>query len=109
MPAEELVGREAADFRLPTPDNREIALSECLSRGPTAVWFSRGLGCPVCRRNRAQFTLGYSALREMNAELLEVTPTPIERAAFYFSTYSMAFPYLCDPLRETAQAYGMER
>jgi peroxiredoxin len=109
MPAEELVGHEATDFRLPTADSREIALSDCLSQGPAVVWFSRGLGCPVCRRHRAQFTLGYPALRDLKAEILEVTPTPVDRAAFYFSSYALAFPYLCDPRRETATAYGMEQ
>jgi len=53
--------------------------------------------------------VGYPTLRELNAEVLEVTPTPVERAAFYFSNYSLVFPYLCDPLRETAQAYGLEQ
>jgi peroxiredoxin len=107
--ASELTGCEAQDFRLPTADNREVALSDCLSHGPAVVWFSRGLGCPMCRRHRAHLTMGYPTLRDLNAEVLEVTPTPVERAAFYFSNYSLAFPYLCDPSRETARAYGLEQ
>ena len=104
-----LVGQQAPEFRLPTADQGEIALSECLSRGHAVVWFSRGLGCPVCRRNRAQLTLSYSSLRELNAEILEVTPTPVDRANFYFSNYSLAFPYLCDPSRGSFEAYGIDR
>jgi putative peptide zinc metalloprotease protein len=99
-----LVGQQAPDFRLPTADKGEIALSECLSRGHTVVWFSRGLGCPVCRRNRAQLTLGYPSVRELNAEILEVTPTPVDRANFYFSNYSRVFPYRCDPARSSFDA-----
>jgi len=106
---ENLVGREAADFRLPTADKREVALSDCLSHGPAIVWFSRGLSCPVCRRHRAHLTLAYPGLRDLNAEILEVTPTPVERAAFYFSNYALAFPYLCDPSRETNRAFGIEQ
>ena len=104
-----LVGQQAPEFRLPTADAGEIALSECLSRGNAVVWFSRGLGCPVCRRNRAQLTLSYPSLRELNAEILEVTPTPVDRASFYFSNYSLVFPYLCDPSRSSFEAYGVDR
>jgi peroxiredoxin len=104
----DLVGQQAPDFCLPTADSREISLGECLARGPAVVWFSRGLGCPVCRRHRAQLTLGYPTLRDLNAEILEVTPTPVDRAAFYFSNYSLVFPYLCDPGRETFDAYGVD-
>src|SRR5687768_4278660 len=104
-----LLGREAPNFRLPTADEREISLSDCLSRGPTVVSFSRGLGCPVCRRHRARLTLGYQTLRDLNAEVLEVTPTPVDRAGFYFANYSLVFPYLCDPSRETFEAYGVDK
>jgi peroxiredoxin len=104
-----LLGREAPNFRLPTADQREIALSDCLARGPAVIWFSRGVGCPVCRRHRAHLTLGYQALRDLKAEILEVTPTPVDRAAFYFSNYSLVFPYLCDPDREAARAYGVDQ
>jgi len=102
------VGQPAPNFRLPAADNREIALSDCVAQGPVVVWFSRGLGCPVCRRHRAHLTMSYASLRELGAEILEVTPTSVDRAAFYFSNYSLAFPYLCDPSRETARAYGVE-
>jgi peroxiredoxin len=109
MPDEDgLLGKQAPDFLLPTADKREVALSDIVSRGPAIVWFSRGLGCPICRRHRAQFTLGYPTLQEIGAEILEVTPTPVERASFYFANYALAFPYLCDPSRETALAYGVE-
>jgi peroxiredoxin len=105
----DLVGQQAPDFRLPTADKGEISLSDCLSRGHAVVWFSRGLGCPVCRRHRAQLTLSYTELQGLNAEVLEVTPTPVDRAAFYFSNYSLVFPYLCDPERGSFQAYGVDQ
>ena len=107
--ANDLIGQQAPDFRLPTADKGEIALSETLSRAHAVVWFSRGLGCPVCRRHRAQLTLSYPALQELNAEILEVTPTPVDRAAFYFSNYSLVFPYLCDPDRDSFEAYGIDQ
>lgn len=104
-----LQGRLAPDFRLQAADGREIALVDCLARGPAIVWFSRGLSCPICRRQRAQLTRGYSAFRALDAEVLEITPTPIDRASRYFSNYDLAFPYLCDPEGTTAAVYGVKR
>jgi peroxiredoxin len=104
-----LSGRPAPQFRLPAADGREIALADCLARGPTIVWFSRGLACPICRRHRTQLARGYADLRALGAEVLEVTPTPVERARFYFSNYDLTFPYLCDPSGTTATLYGVKR
>ena len=73
------------------------------------MWFSRGLACPICRRQRTQLTRGYAAFRALGAEVLEITPTPVERARFYLSNYDLAFPYLCDPSGTTAALYGVKR
>ena len=58
---------------------------------------------------RSNYTRISGAARADAAVYSEVTPTPVERAAFYFSNYSLVFPYLCDPSRGTAQAYGLEQ
>lgn len=104
-----LSGRPGPPFRLPAADGQEVALADCLAQGPTIVWFSRGLACPICRRHRTQLTRGYAAFRALGAEVLEITPTAVERARFYLSNYDLAFPYLCDPSGKTAALYGVKR
>jgi peroxiredoxin/DNA-binding transcriptional ArsR family regulator len=102
-----LAGRPAPLFRLTGADGSQVALEDCLARGPVVVWFSSGLVCPICRRNRARLTLGYPSFRSLGAELLEVTPTLAERARLYFSNYRLSFPYLCDPDRRVWDLYGL--
>ncbi|MBI4641854.1 MAG: redoxin domain-containing protein, partial [Candidatus Tectomicrobia bacterium] len=107
-------GRSVTDqraplFQLPSADGSEIALVDCLAQGPTIVWFSRGLSCSFCRRHRVQLTLNYPAFRHLGAEILEVTPTPVNLATFYLSRYQLAFPYLCDPRGVVAEMYGVKR
>src|SRR5438067_222289 len=53
-----LSGQRAPLFRLPAADGQEVSLKNCLAEGPAIVWLSRGLSCPICRRHRAQLTLG---------------------------------------------------
>jgi peroxiredoxin len=102
-----LASGPAPQFVLSAADGREVALSECLAAGPVALWFSSGLACPICRRNRARLSLCYPAIRAMGAELLEVTPTPPDQARMYYSHFSMSFPYLSDPDRRVWELYGL--
>ena len=102
-----LGSRPAPQFVLPSADGQDVALSDCLKAGPVALWFSGGLACPVCRRNRARLSLCYPAIRSLGAELLEVTPTPADHAKMYFSHFPVSFPYLCDPDRRVWELYGL--
>jgi peroxiredoxin len=102
-----LGSRPAPRFVLPSADGQEVALSDCLEAGPVALWFSGGLACPVCRRNRARLSLCYPAIRSLGAELLEVTPTPDDHARLYFSHFPVSFPYLCDPDRRVWEQYRL--
>jgi peroxiredoxin len=102
-----LAGRPAPLFSLPSADGTEVSLEDCLARGPVALWFSSGLACPICRRNRARLSVNYSVFRSLGAELVEVTPTPPDRARMYYSRFSLTFPYLCDPDTRVWEMYGL--
>src|SRR5438046_10690092 len=91
QPETPVPGQPAPTFRLPTAGGGEVDLAAVLSRGPAIVYFSRGLGCPLCRRHRAQLTMGYEAFKRLGAEVLEVTPSTPEQAALYFTHYTAAF------------------
>lgn len=100
------VGTPAPAFRLPSAQGPDVALADYRGR-PVVLWFSRGLSCPFCRRHMAHLRLGYAAIRERGAEVLQVTWNSADEARLYFRRHPLAFPYLCDPdLRVHAQ-YGV--
>lgn len=101
------VGAVAPDFRLPTADGREVALADYRGRS-VIVWFTKGMACPFCRQQMSQLARGAPRLRELGAEILQVTPSTPSRAALYAKRFPLPFPYLCDPDFAAARAFGLD-
>jgi|KBSSwiStaDraftv2_1062776.scaffolds.fasta_scaffold168740_3 peroxiredoxin len=104
-----VVGRPVPGFRLPSGQGPEIGPEDYRGRRNVVVWFTKGMGCPFCRRHMGQLVQGYPSFSALNAEILEVTPTPPERARFYVSNYRIPFPYLCDPQYRVRRDWGLEK
>jgi len=103
------VGRVAPSFRLPSGQGPEIGPEDYRGQQNVVVWFTKGVGCPFCRRHMSQMVQGYSSFQALNAEVLEVTLTPTARARFYVSNYKIPFPYLCDPDYRVRRTWGLEK
>lgn len=103
------VGQVAPSFRLPSGQGPEIGLEDYRGRSNVVVWFTKGMGCPFCRQHMAQIVRGYAAFKSLNAEVLEVTTTPLERARVYLSKFNIPFPYLCDPEYRVQDAWGLTK
>jgi len=103
------VGQIPPSFRLPTGQGPEIGPGDYRGRQNLVVWFTKGVGCPFCRRHMSQLVQGYPSFRALNAEVLEVTLTPMARARFYVSNYRIPFPYLCDPDYRARRSWGLEK
>jgi peroxiredoxin Q/BCP len=104
-----VVGQTAPAFRLPSGQGPEIGPEDYRGRRNVVVWFTKGMGCPFCRRHMSQLVQGYPSFSALNAEILEVTPTPLDRARFYVSNYRIPFPYLCDPEYRVRRDWGLEK
>jgi peroxiredoxin len=107
MPAIE-VGQQAPTFRLPAGQGGEIGLDDYVGRKPVIVWFTKGMGCSFCRQHMSQLARGYPTIRDRGAEVVEITPTPPERARFYAQHYRLPFPYLSDPEYAVHRAWGLD-
>jgi len=103
------VGQLAPSFRLPSGQGPEVGPQDYRGRQNVVVWFTKGIGCPFCRRHMTQLVHAYSSFTALNAEILEVTSTPTDRARFYVSNYRIPFPYLCDPDYRVRRAWGLEK
>jgi peroxiredoxin len=106
MPSLE-IGQTAPPFRLPAASGGELGTGDFRGRANVVVWFTKGMACPFCRQQMSQLARGYARVKALNAEVLEVTVTPLERARFYASNFALPFPYLCDPDYEVRKAWGM--
>lgn len=103
------VGQTVPGFRLPSGQGPEIGTEDYRGRRNVVVWFTKGMGCPFCRRHMGQLVEAYPTFSALNTEILEVTPTPPQRARFYVSNYRIPFPYLCDPERRVRSEWGLEQ
>lgn len=71
------------------------------------MWFTKGLGCPFCRHLMSQLARIADRIHGLDTEVLQVTPTPPDRGQRYARKITLPFPYLCDPQRVAAQAWGL--
>jgi peroxiredoxin len=102
------VGQPAPSFRLPTGHGSELGTDDYRGRNHLVVWFTKGMACPFCRTQMSQLARGYPRLQAAGAEVLQVTPTRPQRAAFYAKNFPLPFPYLCDPDYAVHRAWGLE-
>ncbi len=101
------VGQPAPGFRLPSAQGPEIALEDFRGRSRLVVWFTKGMVCVFCRQHMSQLARAYGAIRQCEAEVLQVTPTPLERARMYAASYRLPFPYLCDSGDVARRSWGL--
>ena len=102
------VGQVAPSFRLPSGQGPEVGPDDYRGRRNVIVWFTKGMGCAFCRQHMTQLIRGYPTFQALNAELLEVTPTPPDRARMYASKFNIPFPYLCDPKYRVWPSWGLD-
>jgi peroxiredoxin len=100
-------GQPAPSFRLPSAQGPDVALDDYRGKQNLVVWFTKGMGCPFCRAQMSQLARAYGQIRELGAEVLEVTVTPLSRARLYAQKFPLPFPYLCDPDLDVRKAWGM--
>jgi peroxiredoxin len=103
-----MVGQRAPAFRLPSAQGREIGTEDFRGRN-LILFFAKGMACGFCRQNMSQLARGLSRFRELDTEVLQVAPTPVDRGRFYGRSFQLPFPYLCDPDYRVYATYGLGR
>jgi peroxiredoxin len=102
------LGQPAPSFRLPAATGGHVSLDDFRGRNPVIVWFTKGMACPFCRQQMSQLARGASRFRALEAEVLQVTPTPSDRARFYAKQFTLPFPYLSDPEYRVRREWGLD-
>lgn len=101
------VGDKAPAFRLPAAQGGEIGPEDYRGRSNLILFFVKGMACGFCRQKMSQLARGLARFRALDTEILEITPTTIERGRFYARNFQLPFPYLCDADYRVYEAYGM--
>ena len=90
------IGQNAPGFRLPSAQGPDVALEDYRSRKNVIVWFTKGMACVFCRQHMTQLARLYPEIVKRDTEVLQITPSGVERGRTYASKYRLPFPYLCD-------------
>ena len=101
------VGQPAPSFRLPAGQGGEVSPEDYRGRSHLVVWFTKGMACPFCRSQMSLFARGMDRLKAAGTEVIQVTPTKLDRARYYVQNFRVPFPYLCDPELSVYQAWGL--
>jgi peroxiredoxin Q/BCP len=106
------VGDPAPDFTLAGTDgtdegHRDYTLSAHAGR-PVVLVFYPGDNTPVCTRQLTTYTAEIDAFREVDAQVLAISPQSVEsHDGFSANQGGFAFPLLADVDKEVARAYGV--
>lgn len=102
------IGQKAPAFRLPSAQGPDVAVADYLGRTNVIVWFTKGMACMFCRQHMTQLARLYPEIAKRETEVLQITPTTVDRARAYASKYRLPFPYLCDPDDAVRRAWQLD-
>ena len=101
------VGSLAPDLTLPDALNQPQRLSTLWQRGPLVLIFYRGGWCPYCNLELRAWQQQLSALKEMGAQLVAVSPQTPDNSLSTAEKNELAFPVLSDSKLHAATAFGV--
>jgi peroxiredoxin len=101
------LGQAAPSFRLPSAQGGEVGLKEYAGRRNVILFFAKGMACGFCRQKMSQLARGAPRFQALDADIVMIAPTTLERGRFYAKNFPLPFPYLCDPDYRVYEAYGM--
>jgi peroxiredoxin len=103
------IGSHAPDFRLPSTDGRQVALSDYRHRSNVVLFFVREFTCMECRAHVTQLGRMAGDFRKAGAEIVVILGDTMERARQYTDVVHSPFPILSDPERQVYAAYELEK
>lgn len=99
---------DAPDFTVEVAGGPPVVLSDLWRDQHVLLWFSRGLACPFCRRQMAQFAQMGQDLEAAATVAVQITPSKLEAAQRLLKLVPVPWAYGCDPSGQIVAAYGLE-
>jgi len=98
-------GQKAPDFRLPSTDGGELALSELRGKKVVLYFYPKD-STPGCTQESCDFRDRDEAIRAAGAVVLGVSKDSIASHERFRAKYDLPFPLLSDADNRVAMAYG---
>ena len=97
----------APAFSAPSSTGKTLSLSDYVGKGRYLVlYFYPAAFTFGCTRETVCFRDAQAQLDALGADLLGISPDPVQTQAEFASHYQLRFPILADPDRAIARAYG---
>lgn len=101
-------GKRAPAFTLAADDGRKIRLSQFRGQ-PVVLYFYPKDDTPGCTKEACAFRDRLDEIAALGAQILGVSPDPVERHARFRDKYQLNFPLLADTDHGVAEKYGAWR
>ncbi len=101
------VGDSLPDVTLKDVEGKDVKLSDLHTNGPLVVVFFRGSWCPFCTRHTQELIKAQSAIEELGATLVAVSPDNVENSQGNVDKNAIPFAILSDADVAAAKAFGL--
>ena len=101
------VGDTAPDFVLTNDDGKAVSLDDLLAQGPLILYFYLADFTSVCTAEACEIRDRHDDLRDVNANVVGVSPQSEASHQRFRKRYDLPFPLLDDRNKQVIRAYGV--
>ncbi len=107
LPPSLAVGAALPDIALQTDDGAAVRPSDLYGKAAVII-FLRGSWCPFCNSQVKDLTRHYREINALDAELVFVTPKPLDTTRRVAEIFEVTFTFWVDPNLQFADAVGLK-
>jgi len=100
------LGKKAPDFTLENQDGEKISLSDFKGKNVILYFYPKDM-TPGCTTQACDFRDNYEEFKELDTEVIGISPDPIERHQKFIDKHGLPFQLLADTEQEAAKMYDV--
>ncbi|SDR09031.1 thioredoxin-dependent thiol peroxidase [Virgibacillus salinus] len=100
------IGKQAADFSLPSQDGKEVSLSDFKGKHVVLYFYPKDM-TPGCTTEACDFRDAQESFSELDAVIIGVSPDPVERHQKFIDKHDLPFLLLADEDHKVAEDYDV--
>ena len=100
-------GKPAPDFKLPSTEGKDIALTDFKGRQNVVLYFYPKDDTPGCTKEACDFRDNFTRLKKGDTTVLGVSADSVDSHHKFGKKFSLSFPLLSDEKKKTIGDYGV--